>query len=311
MDRYKHDLTIIIPFFFGNKSLLKLLNSFVTSGLFNEGTLAVELILVNDSPQISVGEIEVILESFFCYFRRTEIIQNNINVGVAASRNKGLDSSTGQWIYIIDQDDEVLQSFSQVVRKALKGNFDFILMNGLYCFELYKSKTHPIYFFKPLLNLRKLIRAEIIRSPGQVLIKRELLRNLKFPEPPGKFYGADDRFFWIILFAEYPFLKVLYDAGFSYKANIHLSNTGADSKKLWLSSLSLWDDFVSKYNFSQNGLVNRNILLLKFRLRQFDGMTIKDFFVGLYEFIRHSCDLNKIFRFYSKKIIQLKSIALF
>ncbi len=199
-------LSVIIPFHKQIDFLLRGIRSIKFSLEKAEISVNFELIIINDSPSFSLISLQENLENNFdkAFVDRILIISNKENYGVAISRNVGLDNAKGEFIHILDQDDEISEDFYLLNLQALK-TFDWVLCNGYFA-NINLNKKHLIYLLRPSLNIDNFILDDFVRSPGQVVFKRSLLSNCRFIAPI-KYKGADDRFFWILMYGLSPNMK--------------------------------------------------------------------------------------------------------
>ena len=94
-----------------------------------------EIILVDD-----FSNYEAQLKSICNSFRSLNIIylRNEKNIGLARSRNKGLENAKGDYISFLDSDDEYLpDKLKKQYEYLKKGKFDIV-----YCKELVKSENY-------------------------------------------------------------------------------------------------------------------------------------------------------------------------
>ena len=63
-----------------------------------------ELILLNDSSTDQSGKI---CEDYVKKDKRIRLFTNEINQGPGFTRNRGIDNSSGEWIYFLDADDTI------------------------------------------------------------------------------------------------------------------------------------------------------------------------------------------------------------
>lgn len=183
LERYK--ISIIMPFYDEPISIIKrALNS-----TLNQTHKNIEVILINDNPnKYSEKELKEIINN-----DKVKYIKNEMNLGVSASRNKGINLAKGDYIAFLDSDDEFLNNKLSIQLKELlltKENF-----------------SHTSY-------IRKVSQEEKINSGYQngiiykqciyscgiatptVMIKKEFLEkyNLRFNE---KIHIGEDTCFWL------------------------------------------------------------------------------------------------------------------
>lgn len=296
------DISFIIPFYRGEKLIIPLLTSIKES--YNAAPIVrCELILIVDSMESDATMLELKIRENLPADFQIIVRKNAKNLGVSGSRNEGLSLAKGNYVLFIDQDDSVSVDFFRVISSYIEGEYDFILMNGIINFTgNRKYRTHFIYYLSPQLNYKNLIEDEIIRSPGQVLILRDTIGELRFPSPISNF-GSDDKFFWILLFLKRESLRVFYIKEPLYIARIHNDNFSADGLQLQRCNLELYESLISSINNVEvQRSIKRNIAYLNFVLRKEKKLGMFDRINGFYEFLRYSFRLNKIIRYTIKRL---------
>jgi glycosyltransferase involved in cell wall biosynthesis len=256
------DISIIITFYRHTDFLLRLLKSIQAQKNILENSINYEVIIVIDSVETSENELKDIVRAKIteAFFRNIVFVKNEKNLGVALSRNEGISVSRGRWLHIIDQDDEFCEDVYALIQHEAKA--DFILVNGYFNYEPQNDK-HKIYYLKPKLLKKEIITDDFIRSPGQVLFKKDLAKNIAFRDVPC-YRGCDDRFFWIEMFNANNIIKTLYIDKLCYVANIHQSNFSLDSMQLYKCSLAMWH-VIGKEKFgTHKKYVESNIACLEY-----------------------------------------------
>lgn len=104
------ELSIIIPIYNGSKYINNLINNVVN---LNKN-IDYEIILVNDN---SKDNSKLACESIINSNSNINItlINNDENIGVAESRNKGLEIAKGKYITFVDQDDKLTKEYSSYI----------------------------------------------------------------------------------------------------------------------------------------------------------------------------------------------------
>lgn len=157
-----------------------------------ESSYKVELVLVNDDPDYKVNEIEA-----HTYIDHIIIYNNEKNSGIHATRVKGLDLSSGEYICFLDQDDNIEETFGwEMLSKALETSADVVLCNGIYRNnrKIYNS-ANEVYiaiskeYFQSLTS---------IISPGQTLIRKNAI-PIDWKANILKANYCDDAFLWCLL----------------------------------------------------------------------------------------------------------------
>ena len=186
------DITIIVPFYNGNK-YIKGLIEMVGANVAEMQEASVELIIVNDSPWIKVEGIS----------ERTDfeikVLNFPDNVGIQGARVRGLKAARGKYVHMLDQDDSIDKLFLAKTYKAI-GNNDVAVSNG---WRRLPSGDKPIYLtmskHKKISSLFYYVYLENrILSPGHCLIKKKSIPN-EWYKLQLKNNGADDLVLWILM----------------------------------------------------------------------------------------------------------------
>lgn len=187
-------ISVVIAFYKGNRYMERLFASFEKAIYSLQAKIDFEIILVNDSPEIEIKLPENIS------IRCIKIINNEKNVGIQSTRVNGIKQATGDWILILDQDDELVANGFEKQLKLTSGS-DVVVGNGLYQYGdekrlIYKNKRVMDYLIQKehFLEIRNLIP-----SPGECLIRKSCFPQ-EWMDFPLKHNGADDWLLWILLF---------------------------------------------------------------------------------------------------------------
>ena len=110
----KYDITIVIPFYYGNKYICNLLEKLNKSACFAEN-LKIETLIVNDSPDCQID--------FINYSNlNISVITNSKNMGIHYSRVAGIMNAQGKYIIMLDQDDELSEKALLLQYDGIKDN---------------------------------------------------------------------------------------------------------------------------------------------------------------------------------------------
>ncbi|MCG9879512.1 MAG: glycosyltransferase [Bacteroidia bacterium] len=276
--------------------MLRLLQSVQKSLLLCNSGIQAEIIILIDSPENTIHELEMLLSEIpdlhsLC---TVQVFYNEKNLGVAQTRNKGLALAKGEYIHLIDQDDEVHPDFYNKVSAVLQ-NHDWVLVNGLFQFDLVQ-KSQKIYYLKPALTLHNFVTDDFLRSPGQVVFARKLKLGKAFISVPNS-AGADDRFFWIQQFALNPNMRVAYLSDPLYIAHIHNENFSADSMQLYQCCLSIWEEWDYAELPIPEKWIYENVSALKYILGKDKSLT------SFWFYIKYKYKLNRMIRFVVKRVL--------
>lgn len=232
-------LSIIVPFYRGNRFLPILLESIESNVKHLKKDENVEVIIINDSPN------ERVLVKSELYNFTITIYNNQKNEGIQQSRINGLNISKGDYIVFLDQDDNISEYWIRSQIDSI-GDADLCISNGF--LEDENLNKRLIYSsIKELesclsLNCYILYKNPVV-SPGQALIRK---RSIPKEWTDNKFVnnGADDAFLWILM--------LLNRAKFAINnCNIYVhkytgENTSLDLNQMMKSNLELCESLTGK-----------------------------------------------------------------
>jgi glycosyltransferase involved in cell wall biosynthesis len=129
-------VSVIIPVYNGEKYLRQCIDSVLRQTNMRD----YEIIVINDG---STDGTKDILES---YYGKIEWISREINLGISASLNEGINFSSGKWIKWISADDEMLPNcLETLVRNAT--DYNTIYYTNYHIIDRHGS--HITYFEEP------------------------------------------------------------------------------------------------------------------------------------------------------------------
>ena len=190
--------SVIIPFYKGNRfldNLFRIVKENAKAAKQGIPESETELILVNDSPE---EEIRVPSDAEDVDYK---IVAHTENRGIHQARITGLAASSGDFILLLDQDDEVAETFlSSQYRKMQDAD---VIVAGAY-FET-ADGTRKVFYDKPG-KIRKITELSTylkshnqIISPGQCLIRKSAIPQ-EWIDNVMTNNGSDDLFLWILMF---------------------------------------------------------------------------------------------------------------
>lgn len=189
-------ISVITSVYHGNKYMPRLVQMMQENAaqLKNRGIdEKVEYLLINDSPWESIelpgGNVEDLT---------IRILDNPENLGIHASRIRGIREARGEYIAILDQDDEIKPDFLASQYLAL-GDADAVICDGLKEFDGWSKRIYRDKLKMSLVNCKAvyLKAANQIVSPGQSLLRKSRIPEA-WLEHPMKTNGADDLFLWLL-----------------------------------------------------------------------------------------------------------------
>lgn len=192
MERVK--VSVVTTLYNGNGYLPKLIAMFRENVTRLGQRAESEYVLVNDSPWVPVE-----LDSTICDGLDIKVVENPENYGIHKSRVEGIKKTTGEFILILDQDDEIAPDYLLSQLNAI-GESPAVICNGIKELESGNKKIYRDKCKMSLINRKwaYLLAANQIVSPGQCLIRKAAVAEA-WLENPQKVNGSDDLFLWLLL----------------------------------------------------------------------------------------------------------------
>lgn len=182
----KNMISIVVPLYFGARYVNQILDMADKNNIFlreKKTAIQIEIIFVNDAKEkitYRSGKLDV------------KLLDNKGNYGVHYSRIQGVNLSRGEYITFWDQDDFFEPEYLYRQMDCIQ-NGDVSVCNGYY------RKKRMIFPDAPRLDRQWVLEnANMIRSPGQTLIRRNAIPQ-KWMDNIIHTSGADDMFLWSLL----------------------------------------------------------------------------------------------------------------
>ena len=261
-----------------------------------------ELLLIDDgSSDNSVQIIKYYLED-----NRIKLLRNESNSGIPTTRNKGIENSTGEFIALLDQDDEWLpHKLEKQVNKFLEidDSFGLIYSNvevrtdqGILADQ--KKEIEPEASIQS--NLELMLSRNLITSPT-AMVKRKALEEVGLFDESIR-WGGDDYDLWIRIAHKYKFDYI--DEVLCIRHE-HQQNYSADKKRMMLKTIDLGEKYVKQFGLDpslsrklkSNHYYRYGIESIK-KLRVLSGLSyvIKSLFISKQGFIELGKTLRNRFR---------------
>lgn len=267
-------LSIVVPYYRGEEFIFTLLNSLKDSYNYSRQNLKVQLIIIIDSLPIN----DTIVDKMRSYnVFEVHLIINKVNIGVAKSRDLGLQESSGDYVTFIDQDDFVSINYFPSLEKILGENSDLYIMNG-YLYDMQQNISVVMFPLTVKFDLNNFIYNNVIPTPSFLLLNRSMLikYHITFSSEGKIFYpGVDDWGFILSLLLRTNSLSVGYIKSKNVYYCIHSSNYSLNIDRMIDSAIDMLSLFSTIYNL--NGyLINTRInafyyakLFYKYRRKSF------------------------------------------
>ena len=232
-------ISIILPVYNTGAYLRQCLDSLV-----NQTIQDIEIIAIDDNS--TDNSMNILKDYQNIYEDKIKIIANEYNLGAGASRNKGLEQASGEYISFIDSDDYIEKDMMETLyNQACKNNFPDIVRCG------YRP-------FWGIINVAWLTTKRTINEDGIIIPKQQ--KEYIYTESPGscnKIMRKDlidqTRFPEKVKWEDYPFTTFLL---------------GKSSRVLFLN------DIKYHYRFNLNGTTINDIL--RPQKRMLDIFTVAD-----------------------------------
>lgn len=210
-----YQISVIIPTYNRIDLIARALQS-----VFNQTLTAHEIIVIDDGS--TDHSVEFIRAKF-----PSVILLSQKNNGVSSARNRGIKHATGNWIALLDSDDEWLPNKLKIQTDLLSKNTDYQIChteeiwirNGTRVNQMKKHKKMGGWIFNQCLALCAM-------SPSSVLIHRAIFE--KFDSFDESLPACEDYDLWLKICAKYPVLFV--EQAMIYKYGGHADQL---SKKYW------------------------------------------------------------------------------
>lgn len=190
----KTKISVITTLYGGNAYLPRLVEMFRQNVAGLGEAAEAEYILVNDSPWTPVE-----LEGLNLDELDIRVVENPENYGIHRSRVEGIRTATGEFILILDQDDEIADNYLLSQLSAI-GSCPAVVCNGIKELAVGGKKIYRDKCKMSLINCKwpYLLAANQIVSPGQCLLRKAAIPEA-WLENPQKVNGADDLFLWLLM----------------------------------------------------------------------------------------------------------------
>jgi glycosyltransferase involved in cell wall biosynthesis len=177
-------VSIIIPTYRHGDFILRTLDS-----VFSQTMQDYEIIVVNDgSPDDTEAVLsELIASRRIRYFKQ-------VNQGQSVARNRGLELALGKYIAFLDDDDLWPVDKLEWQTDFLENNPNTSTIGGVA--QAVDANDLPVWKdkFHPLITYDSLFAGNPFLSPGQTLVRTDVLRELGGMNP--RIWGADDWDLW-------------------------------------------------------------------------------------------------------------------
>lgn len=173
--RYK--VSVIVPIYKVELYIMKCANS-----LFSQSLDSIEYIFVDDcSPDNSITLLKSVLEKYPIRIKDTKFLHHSKNRGLAAARNTGILSVSGEYIIFCDSDDWIDENMYEIMyNTAVKENSDIVVCDYVSEYSKRKICYSQSFSEKPNEFLEALLSGKLHNGLWNKLIKKDLYDCLDF-----------------------------------------------------------------------------------------------------------------------------------
>lgn len=165
-------ISIIVPIYNVENYIEKCLQS-----IYNQSFQSFELILINDG---STDASATIAEDKVKLFKNARLI-NQVNAGLSAARNTGIDNANGDYLVFVDSDDTIdTYMLEKMHRKAIDTRSDIVVCDMKYIYDNYEEFSSGGDFEDFNIKDRPDLLA-INNSACNKLYRRSLFSDVRFP----------------------------------------------------------------------------------------------------------------------------------
>lgn len=224
------DVSVIVPIYKGQKYIQHLIE-IITSNSNHLINKHIELIFVNDYPEEEIT-LPIINEEVI----DIRIITNNKNEGIQKARINGIKAAKGDYLLMLDQDDEISEYFLYKQMELIR-EYDAIVSNGLS--EEENGKGRQLWSsLKAMQNVNNLnayfYYGNVIASPGVCLIKKNAIPS-EWLTNTISVNGADDWLLWVLFLLNGKTFAINNEVLYTHKLNDN--NTSNNEEKMIISSI--------------------------------------------------------------------------
>jgi glycosyltransferase involved in cell wall biosynthesis len=181
-------ISVIMPLYNAEQFVKKSIESILTQSYED-----FELLLIDDCSTDNTLEVASSIKN-----SKIKIVNNERNMGIAFSRNKGLDLAEGQYIALMDDDDLTVPNRFEIQVNYLGMHNEIDIVGGRHC--VIDERDQVIWTCRDPLNNPKYIRADMMLynpiANGSAMIRNDFLRENRIKYQDGCL-GMEDYRFWI------------------------------------------------------------------------------------------------------------------
>ncbi|WP_059156541.1 glycosyltransferase family 2 protein, partial [Elizabethkingia miricola] len=278
-------ISIIIPAYNVDQFLGRCLDSILSQNNFDNYKNELEIVIINDGSTDTTEEVALNYCNKYSFIK----LYSQINGGLSAARNFGIECSSGKYIWFIDSDDWIANdSFDVLFNEIKQYDIDILEFDVVYALEnneqyIYQKDYYYSSIKTDLVSTKSFLEKEgYIVSVTSKLVKKTIFQNqnIKFPL---KRFSEDNIVALKLMLNAKTFKKITKEIYFYYqRTNSITNNKNIDHIRKYIkdqilniqdvdSEVAKYDINVSKIKEMQAFIVSNIILSLlknKFSLKE-------------------------------------------
>ena len=183
---------VVMPVFNNSTTIIRALDSII-----NQSVIPNRIIIIDDA---STDETLSLIYDWSKEFSNVEILQNKLNLGPSATRNRGWDAATSDLIAFLDADDSWHTEKLRIQHRFMTSNPNCIISAHEY--QVLKPKLVHSSFSEESMNIREFsFRDFLIKnrfSTPTVMLRRTISERFEITQ---RF--AEDYLLWLTIIAKY------------------------------------------------------------------------------------------------------------
>lgn len=182
-------VSVIVPVHNSENFIEKSVRSLFSQTMKND----IEFIFINDcTPDQSIAYIKKLLKEYPTRQNQVKIINNSSNLGVSASRQKGLEFATGEYVIHADPDDYVDPNmYEELYNKAVETSADIVFCDFIKHFRTYSEKSIQNPQRTQGIDVLPMLFGGLHGSTWNKLVKRSFITQNKITFDPTLTYCED------------------------------------------------------------------------------------------------------------------------
>lgn len=255
-----YKISVLVPVYNTEKTLKKCIDSILNQSIISD----IEIVIVNDG---STDNSENLINDYLRNYKNIVYFKQK-NQGLGATRNKGIELSSGEYIAFLDSDDWAdYDYYENMYNLAKKEDADLIISS--YCVEILNTESKDIVKHEYNSNMKyldDLIKGDVAGFSWNKLYKKSLIteNKLKFPLR-GYLENVEDQYF------SFRCVALSKKISFYNCSNIHYiinpkSIVRKYQKNLYIDILNLYNsnvEFLKERKFINYDIDNLKVILIR------------------------------------------------